>query len=115
MDELLDSCDLQVVPSLWPEPFGLVGPEAGLRGVPAAAFSVGGVPDWLIDGVNGYLAPGDPPTATGLAEAIVRCLRDPSEHAELRKGAVKIAEQFSIKSHLVALMDVFEHVAARHS
>jgi len=115
MDQLLDNCDLQVVPSLWPEPFGLVGPEAGLRGVPAAAFSVGGVPDWLIDGVNGYLAPGDPPTAAGLAEAIVRCLRDPAEHAGLRQGAVKIAEQFSIKSHLAALMDVFEHVATLRS
>ena len=115
MDHLLDSCDLQVVPSLWPEPFGLVGPEAGLRGVPAAAFSVGGVPDWLIDGVNGYLAPGDPPTARGLAEAIVRCLRDPSEHAKLRQGAVTVAEQFSIKSHLAALMDVFEHVAKRQT
>ena len=115
MDQLLDNCHLQVVPSLWPEPFGLVGPEAGLRGVPAAAFSVGGVPDWLVDGVNGYLAPGDPPTAKGLAEAIVRCLRDPSEHAQLRQGAVKVAEQFSIKSHLAALMDVFEHVAARQT
>ena len=112
MDRLLDNCDLQVVPSLWPEPFGLVGPEAGLRGVPAAAFSVGGVPDWLIDGVNGYLAPGDPPTPAGLADAIIRCLRDPVEHAQLRHGALKIAEQFSIKGHLSALMKVFEHVSA---
>ncbi len=114
MDSLLDTSDLQVVPSLWPEPFGLVGPEAGLRGVPAAAFSVGGVPDWLIDGVNGYLAPGDPPTAEGLADAIIRSLRDPLEHARLRQGAIKIAGQFSIRSHLAALMKVFEHVAARH-
>jgi glycosyltransferase involved in cell wall biosynthesis len=113
MDRLLDNCDLQVVPSLWPEPFGLVGPEAGLRGVPAAAFSVGGVPDWLVEGVNGHLAPGDPPTPDGLADAIVRCLRDPLEHAQLRQGAVRIAEQFGIKGHLAALIDVFEHVAAR--
>ena len=113
MDRLLDKTDLQVVPSLWPEPFGLVGPEAGLRGVPAAAFTVGGVPDWLIDGVNGYLAPGDPPTPEGLADAIVRCLRDPAVHAQLCQGAVRIAEQFSIKSHLAALMNVFEEVAAR--
>ncbi len=114
MDTLLDSCDLQVVPSLWPEPFGLVGPEAGLRGVPAAAFSVGGVPDWLIEGENGFLAPGDPPTSAGLAEAIINCLCDPMKHAQLRKGAVRIAEQFSVKSHLSALTKVFEHVAARH-
>ncbi len=112
MDQLLSNCDLQVVPSLWPEPFGLVGPEAGLRGVPAAAFAVGGVPDWLKDGVNGYLAPGDPPTSAGLADAIIRCLHDPATHGHLRRGAVKIAEQFSIKNHLAALMKVFEQVAS---
>ena len=50
-----------MVPSIWPEPFGQVGPEAGLYGVPAAAFAVGGTPSWLTDGVNGRLAPGDPP------------------------------------------------------
>jgi glycosyltransferase involved in cell wall biosynthesis len=112
MDALLSSCDLQVVPSLWPEPFGLVGPEAGLRGVPAAAFAVGGVPDWLIEGANGCLAPGDPPTPAGLADAIIRCVSDPATHARLRRGAVTIAEQFSIKNHLAALMKVFEHVAS---
>lgn len=113
MDLLLNDCDLQVVPSLWPEPFGLVGPEAGLRGVPAAAFAVGGVPDWLTDGVNGCLAPGDPPTSAGLADAIIRCLRDPTTLAHLRCGAIKVAEQFGIKNHLAALMKVFEHVASR--
>jgi glycosyltransferase involved in cell wall biosynthesis len=112
MDLLLNSCDLQVVPSLLPEPFGLAGPEAGLRGVPAAAFAVGGIPDWLVDGVNGYLAPGDPPTSAGLAEAIIRCLSDPVTHARLRRGAVTVAEQFSVKSHLSALIKVFEHVVS---
>src|SRR5205814_287330 len=44
MEALFMRSDLLVVPSLWPEPFGLVGPEAGLRGVPVAAFNVGGIP-----------------------------------------------------------------------
>jgi glycosyltransferase involved in cell wall biosynthesis len=113
MDALLDSCDLLVVPSVWPEPFGLIGPEAGLRGVPTAAFAVGGIRDWLIPGVNGYLAPGNPPTAEGLAQAITECLRDPAVHARLRRGAVQIAQQFSIANHRKALMAVFERVIER--
>jgi glycosyltransferase involved in cell wall biosynthesis len=60
LTRLLDDSDLMVVPSLWPEPFGLAGLEAGLRGVPVAAFAVGGISEWLEDGVNGHLAPGDP-------------------------------------------------------
>ena len=113
IEELLETCDLLVVPSLWPEPFGLVGPEAGLFGVPVAAFDVGGIPDWLLDGVNGYLASGSPPTANGLAQAIIRCLQDAATHARLRRGAIEIAQQFNIKNHLVALQQVFSNVAAR--
>jgi glycosyltransferase involved in cell wall biosynthesis len=112
MSILFEACDLLVVPSLWPEPFGLVGPEAGLFGVPVAAFAVGGIPDWLVNGVNGYLAPGDPPTPAGLAEAITNCLRNPQHHERLRSGAVEVARQFNIRNHLTALLEVFVKVAS---
>ena len=111
MEFVLNDTDLLVVPSLWPEPFGLVGPEAGLKGVPAAGFAVGGIRDWLNDGVNGYLAPGDPPTSSGLAEAIVKCLGDQAVHARLRRGAARMAERFSLTNHVAALQSVFEKVA----
>jgi glycosyltransferase involved in cell wall biosynthesis len=113
MEPLWAGADLLVVPSVWPEPFGLVGPEAGLRGVPAAAFAVGGIPDWLVDGVNGHLAPADPPTAAGLAQAIVRSLRDPAEHASLRAGAARLARRFSRDAHLQALTRIFAEAVGR--
>jgi glycosyltransferase involved in cell wall biosynthesis len=111
LDRLLDECDLLVFPSQWPEPFGLAGPEAGARGVPVAAFAVGGTSEWLADGVNGHLAPGDPPTAEGLADAVVRCLTDPDEYARLARGAVQIAHRFSMRNHLSSLLDIFERVS----
>jgi glycosyltransferase involved in cell wall biosynthesis len=113
IDQLLDASDLMVIPSLWPEPFGMAGPEAGLRGVPAVAFAVGGIPAWLIDGINGYLAPADPPTASGLAAAIVRCLGNEETYASLRRGAVRIAGQFNMENHLTNLMEVFKSVVTR--
>jgi len=109
-DSLLADCDLLVLPSLWPEPFGQVGIEAGVHGVPVAAFAVGGIREWLIDGVNGYLAPGDPPTAAGLADAIIRCLRDPTTHAHLCRGAMEMAQHFKVGEHLGELVKVFEKV-----
>ena len=106
------AADLLVVPSLWPEPFGLVGLEAARHRLPVAAFAVGGIPDWLRSGVNGYLAPGDPPTPGGLADAIIACLKDPETHARLRDGAGRVAAEFSLDRHMDALMRVL-HDAAR--
>ena len=108
LDQLMRDSDLLVVPSTWPEPFGLVGPEAGLRDLPAAAFAVGGIPEWLSDGINGHLAPGDPPSAAGLARAIVECVRDPAELARLSNGARELSSRFSLDAHVDALLAIFE-------
>lgn len=99
---------LLVVPSLWPEPFGRVGVEAGWRHIPAAAFASGGIPEWLHDGAGGHLAPSDPPTAHGLAGAIRRCLSDPAQWARLAAGARREAEHYSAHAHAQRLVCLFE-------
>ena len=101
--ELLAETDLLAVPSLWPEPFGLVGIEAGAMGVPAVGYAVGGIPDWLIPGQTGELAPGDPTSVAGLADAIVRALENPEHHGELRRGARQWARRFTLDAHLATL------------
>jgi glycosyltransferase involved in cell wall biosynthesis len=115
LDALMAEADLLVVPSLWPEPFGTVGPMAGRQGLPAAAFDVGGISQWLVDGRNGALAPGHPPTADGLADAILRCLSDAQVHEKLREGAFEIAGRFRMDFHLPAVLDVFAEVVARRT
>ena len=97
---LMREADLLAVPSLWPEPFGLAGIEAGCLGVPSVAYSVGGIPDWLTPGQTGELAPGDPPTVSGLAEAIIRALADPSHYAQLALGAWNMAHRFNLETHV---------------
>jgi glycosyltransferase involved in cell wall biosynthesis len=115
LDQLMLNSGLLVVPSTWPEPFGLVGVEAGLHGLPAAAFAVGGIAEWLNDGVNGRLAPSDPPTAAGLAKAIVECVRDPVEHMRLRRGALEMASRFGLNAHLNALLAILAEAAGLQS
>jgi glycosyltransferase involved in cell wall biosynthesis len=101
-----DAADLLVVPSLWPEPFGLTGPEAGLHSIPAAAFAVGGIPEWLHDSVNGHLADAHPCTPAKLATAISECLRDETHYTHLREGAYKVASQFNLAAHTSRLLEI---------
>jgi glycosyltransferase involved in cell wall biosynthesis len=103
---LLRQTDLLALPSLWPEPFGLVGVEAGSLGVPTVAYEVGGIPEWLIAGVSGELAPGNPPTVEGLADAIVRALASVEHYNQLRYGALEIASRFNLEDHLAKLEPV---------
>ena len=111
-DAALDSVDAFVLPSLLPEPLGLSGLEATRRGVPVAAFRAGGIPEWLEDGVNGALAPADPPTARGLAEAIVRTLTDRRILASTRARSAD-AHATTVSAHVKQLESIFEQAASR--
>jgi glycosyltransferase involved in cell wall biosynthesis len=98
--------DLLAVPSVWPEPFGLAGLEAGCVGLPAVAFAVGGIPEWLTPGISGESAPGDVPDAGRLAEALVRAASDPGHWQRLRVGAWETARRFTAEAHLDRLLKV---------
>lgn len=72
--EFYGRASVAVFPSRWQEPFGMTGPEAMSFGVPVVGFDVGGVREWLSDGVDGLLVrAGD---VNALAEALDRLLKD---------------------------------------
>jgi glycosyltransferase involved in cell wall biosynthesis len=110
-DALLLEADVAVVPSIWPEPFGRIGAEAALAGVPVVAFDVGGVREWLLDGVNGFLAP-SPPSAKGLAVALRRLLDHPALHPALAQGARQVGARFRFGCHVDALLQLMLQVAS---
>jgi glycosyltransferase involved in cell wall biosynthesis len=58
--EVYDRVRVLVVPSRWPEPFGMIGVEAMRRGRVTVGALHGGIPEWLDDGVSGVgFRPGD--------------------------------------------------------
>ncbi len=107
-DAVLSQASLLVVPSVWPEPFGLVGLEAASFGVPAVAFDSGGVRDWLRHGESGLLV--DPELGPrGLADAIAKLLRDPEGRCRMGEQAIAVAREMSVAAHV----DRLEAVLAR--
>ena len=90
------------LPSTWPEPFGLVGLEASAQGMPAVAFDLGGVREWLIPGVTGEVAPAHPPSVEGLTAALERAL-DPNRWPDLSAGAYSNSARFLPSVHADAI------------
>ncbi|MBL8683733.1 MAG: glycosyltransferase family 4 protein [Myxococcales bacterium] len=70
----IDRCWAVLVPSRWPEPFGMTGIEAMRRGRPVVGARHGGIVEWLADerGAVGF-DPGDP---RSLAFEVKRVLAD---------------------------------------
>jgi len=107
----LAEASVVVMPSLWPEPAGLVGLEAQAAGRPVIASATGGVEDWLEDGVNGMcVRPGD---ARDLARALDELLADPDRQAAMgAAGRQMVSERFTPERHVAALMQVYETARA---
>ena len=107
----LAEASVVVVPSLWPEPFGLVGIEALAAGRPVVASATGGVPDWLQDGVGGLaVPPGDP---ARLAQALDEMLADTARQREMGQAGKHFVEQrFTADLHVERLIDVYSRAQA---
>jgi len=90
VNELLPVADLLLLPSEM-ESFGLALLEAMACGVPTVASKVGGVPEVVTDGADGFLLPvGD---IDGMAQAAVSLLKDPARHEALAAAARRTAEE----------------------
>jgi len=80
-----------VLSSVWPEPFGLTGPEAMRYGLPVVAFDAGGIREWLIDGENGYLVPWM--DTARFAQRIDRLLGDKDLARRLGRRALELVKE----------------------
>ncbi len=99
-----------VVPSQWPEPFGLIGLEAAQHGLPSIAFDVGGIREWLVDGESGILVPAAPPSAAALAKGLAGALSNPVKLEAMRAGARAIARRMTVAAHVDRLEAIFAGV-----
>ncbi len=107
---LLRDVSLVALPGVWPEPFGLVGLEAGALGIPAVAIASGGITEWLRDEVNGVAVPPRSSPET-FGDALAAVLGDEARLARLRRGAESVAREMSVDAHVDRLEAIFDRVA----
>jgi glycosyltransferase involved in cell wall biosynthesis len=110
LERIFEEVVCLVFPSIWPEPFGMVGIEAFYNSRPVIAFDVGGVSDWLRDGWSGYLVP--PQDTAQLADRIDRLLARPELAAQMGRNGYNFAhDHFRAEQHLEQLLAVFDTAA----
>jgi glycosyltransferase involved in cell wall biosynthesis len=109
--ELVRALDVLLLPS-WEEPFGRALIEAMALGVPVIATNVGGPPEIVEEGREGYLLPPREPRAW--AQAIGRLAESPECRVEMgRAGRRRVEREFTVERHVTAIGAVYERAVAR--
>jgi glycosyltransferase involved in cell wall biosynthesis len=107
--ELVAALDVLLLPS-HEEPFGRAVIEGMALEVPVVATNVGGPPEILTDGREGYLVAPRSPTAW--AEAI-RLAGNPSLRRQMgRAGRLRVEEAFSLDHHVTSMLGVYDRALA---
>jgi glycosyltransferase involved in cell wall biosynthesis len=102
--------DIVVVPSLQ-EAFGLVVSEAMACGKPVIGTNVGGIPDQIIDGCNGFLV--QPRNPAEIAEKILWLISNPKEARRMGMNGRKFVEkQFDMKDRVNRILALYKQILA---
>lgn len=109
LPELLAISDLMLLLSE-KEAFGLVLLEGFACGVPAIGTNIGGIPEVIEDGVNGYLVElGD---IEAVAENAVTLLQQPNLHKQFQQAAIHtVCDKFNSEAIVQAYEKIYYEVA----
>lgn len=100
------SIDIAVVPSIEPEPFGLVAVEAMLAKKPVIGSNHGGVTEIIVHNETGLLF--EPNHEQGLYEALQQLIENPDRRKIMGdKGFKRAKETFSIESYIENFENLF--------
>lgn len=91
VENIYHTADIVVVPSRWQEPLGLINLEAGACRKPVVATRVGGIPEVIEEGVNGFLVePGD---VGSLADRVASLIADPALRSRMGDAGRSLVER----------------------
>lgn len=112
LSELYAISDLKLLMSE-KEAFGLVLLEAMACGVPGIGTNIGGIPEVISHGENGYIV--DLADVEKAAEYAVQLLQDEKKHRQFKENAIATAQQNFHSTHIVEQYEaLYEKVAKKN-
>lgn len=109
MPDVLAAFDIFVLPSILPEPFGLVVIEAMASGKPVVATAPGGPSETVVNGETGFLVP--PSDASAIAKALEELLADPQKRMSMgQAGRRRAREVFALPRYVAEFEELYETV-----
>jgi glycosyltransferase involved in cell wall biosynthesis len=109
MPDVFAAFDIFVLPSILPEPFGLVVIEAMASGKPVVATAPGGPSETVVDGETGFLVP--PSDASAIAKALEVLLADPQKRISMGEaGRRRAREVFSLPRYVTEFEELYDAV-----
>lgn len=108
--KIWESIDIAVVPSIEPEPFGLVAVEAMLAHKPVVAANHGGLTEIVVNNETGYLV--EPNNEKTLSEALQKLIENPELRKSFGENGYQIAvKEFSLDKYVSNFEKLFHEVA----
>jgi len=104
-------CTVLIIPSVWDEPFGLVGIEAMSVGRPVIASRVGGIPEWLNDGETGYLTQSR--NVEQLANKVTYLVKHPDLVRSMGKKAFARSKLFNLEEYINSLEQLYKSIIVK--
>lgn len=102
-------CSVVALSSVWPEPIATIGLEVMRYALPVVGFDAGGIKDWLMDGVNGYLVPWM--DRVTFARRIDELLLDKAKAKQLGENGYQfVSEHHDFQTYIRDLAEMFERV-----
>jgi glycosyltransferase involved in cell wall biosynthesis len=109
---ILKNSDILVLPSIEREGLGIALVEAMCQGKPVIGTNIGGIPEVIEDGVNGYLVnPRDP---DALAEKLEILIKDKQKRERMgREGRKKFQERFDAAIMIKKIERLYESLLCK--
>lgn len=103
--KLYQKANVVVVPSIWYDNSPMVIYESLMDGTPIIGSRIGGIPELVEDGYNGFLF--EAGNVDDLKEILENLIKNPSELKGLEDNAFKSAKKYDMEEHIKKLEELY--------